>query len=94
MKIEEATLQFIRDDEGRRNFCDHEEGDWCSFKTAEKLYIWLVECGYLTPDPLQEALDAVDKNAENEHYSDTTWVSSKKAKAIVRKLYEDVENKK
>ena len=85
MKVEEATLQFIRDDAGERNIIA-KENDHCFtvFDTPEEAYGWLVDVGRITPDPLEKALEAVDLDV-----SFYTSGDKKRMKNIMRTLYEE-----
>lgn len=84
MKIEEATLQFIRDDKGKRWFVQGEDQDYIPFMAgdAEQIYYDLVRCGHIAPDPLQTALDAVDNMDD--------WSTKAYVKTVIRNLAKEL----
>lgn len=84
MKVEETTMQFIRDDNGDRWFIRAEETDHMSYTSAEYLYSELVADGLLTTDPLQKANDALDEAIGRVNQ---WWL----VRDIMKKLYEDMK---
>ena len=94
MKIETAELQFIRDGKGYRWFVACEDGDHIlhsTTNTAEEVYTWIVSHGYLTPDPLEEALEAIDEESTfMQYHRDSQFVPAKCAKTLLRKLAADL----
>ena len=91
MKVEEATLQFIRDDSGRRCFAGEDSDLLYALGTPEKLYAHLLYYGYITHEPLLEkALEAVDDVKDhNLKNPNLTPNHSYKVKQIIRTLYEE-----
>lgn len=87
MKVETAELQYILDDYNNRHFSIRGE-DSAHKLDLEGVYKCLIDGGDLTPDPLQEALYAVD------FYSDAgahkSMLHPDTAKKIIRKLHEDM----
>ena len=89
MKIETAELQFIRDDYGRRwVYGDQPSYHWSyANMTRAKAYEKLVTMGYLTPDPLEEALKALYKLKSNYGWHDKGYGQ---VASIVHKLAADL----
>ena len=92
IKVEEATLQFIVDDKGHRWFVKGKPDDYMLRGRADELYDFLVEQGYITPDALEKALEAVDNLVsewETDHSYGLASFFSDSIKNAMRTLYEE-----
>jgi len=90
MKIETAELQFIRDDNDRCWFPGNSNHvEWYKEGTLEQLYAYMIDKGYIiTLDPLEEALEAVEKYGWN-----TGTLSKTDVRKLLRKLAADMEER-
>ena len=89
MKVETAEMQFIEDDEGRRWICVPQDDNDIAvhrFGSIEELHAYMIEDGYLTPNPLEKALAELRKLNSMAFLAEH---DENQIKDIIRTLYED-----